>query len=111
MIRNKRGDPLAKVAGHPMNYLMFRPLCRCGDIDDGVGLSHWRVEDPKGFQDAEGGWVIPFADLEEMYMLAKAVRPSLGVVEGMCVHSVNWLKCEHCRPPGSQSTSGAVKSE
>lgn len=75
MIKNKEDLLLAEVAGHGHQYLMFRPWCRCGNIDDGIGLSHWRVKDPKGVDDTEGGWVISFADLEEMYLAAKSLRP------------------------------------
>ena len=66
---------LAPVAGHPHAYLAFRAgPSRCGAIMDGISLAHWNCPDPQGFKDAEGGWVIAFADLEEMYLIAKAAR-------------------------------------
>ena len=54
-----------EVAGHPEPTLMLRRgICECGNITDGVALSHGR----------RGGWVISFADLKRIYEAAKAER-------------------------------------
>lgn len=66
---------LADVAGHGHKFLAFRAgPTRCGQITDGVSFAHWRVEEPLSHADGEGSWVVPFADLEAMYLAAKAAR-------------------------------------
>lgn len=76
MIKSKDGHyHLVGVAGHSHDVLAVNTnRIRCGQIEDGVSFSHWRVKEPKGHADAEGGWVISFADLESIYLAAKSVR-------------------------------------
>lgn len=51
-----------------MDNLWFRPgPCRCGNITDGVALAH----------DQRGDWIVSFADLERMYLLAKQARQGM----------------------------------
>ena len=69
---DKKNKPyqFVDVAGHEYPLLRFGPKSRCGEIEDGVSFSH------AGNKDAEGGWVISFADLEAMYNFAKSWRSS-----------------------------------
>jgi hypothetical protein len=52
------------VAGHTEPNLKVWLRSRCGKIKDGVAFAHGK----------EGGWVIGFADLERIYLAAKAQR-------------------------------------
>lgn len=66
---------LADVAGHGHKFLAFRVgPARCGAITDGVSFAHWKIEEPLSWADYEGSWVIPFADLEAIYLAAKEAR-------------------------------------
>jgi len=70
------------VAGHNMSRLIVSTgRGRCGDIGDGVSMTHSKVDDPKSWSDCEGCWVISFEDLEAFYLAAKAYRDKNPFIE------------------------------
>lgn len=78
----KHDDYLIAVAGHGFKWLAVDPgRHRCGKIEDGVSLAHWLCEEPNRYQ-ADGSWIISFADLEAFYLAAKAYRDSDSAGEG-----------------------------
>lgn len=65
MTKDENGNYVASVQGHTEKTLAFRPgVSVCGNIRDGVSFANGN----------EGGWVISFEDLEEMYILAVMKR-------------------------------------
>lgn len=71
-MKKKDGYFLVNIVGHPAPTLRFHAWSRCGSIQDGVGFAIGN----------EGGWVIEFKDLEQMYHAAKAARPVSSASEG-----------------------------
>lgn len=73
---------IINVAGHPKQYLIvgITPT-RCGDIYNGVSLSHAYVENPQNWVEGEGSWVISFEDLEAFYLAAKEYRDTHPNIE------------------------------
>ncbi len=70
-----KGDGyLIRVAGWLSNFgaVSLGPI-RCGHIEDGISLSLSDCEEPNKSQWHPGG-VIAFADLEAIYLAAKALR-------------------------------------
>jgi len=70
-----KGDGyLIRTAGWLSNFAMvgLGPT-RCGHIEDGISLSLADAEEPNPTQWHPGG-VISFADLEAIYLAAKALR-------------------------------------
>jgi len=78
----KHEDYLIETAGHTFRWLAVEPgIHRCAGIEDGVALAHWNCEEPRGRGQAEGGWLISFADLEAFYLAAKAHRDAVSAGE------------------------------
>ena len=62
---------IIKTAGHPLAVLVARPgIASCGQIEDGIAF--WHAANRRG--DEEGSWLIRYADLERLYMAARAFR-------------------------------------
>ena len=53
-----------KVAGHPKKLLFSPGVSRCGDIEDGVAFTFV----------GEGCWVVPYAELLRITLLAAVAR-------------------------------------
>lgn len=67
--RTNMCDLTFKTAGHREPLLTVNTnVIRCGHIHDGVSFMNHREGQHTG------GWIIAFADLEQIYQSAKAVR-------------------------------------
>lgn len=70
---NEYGNYITESQGHTNETFRFNPgVSRCGGIHDGVTFEHGN----------EGGWVVSFAALEQMYLLAKERRAAIAKATG-----------------------------
>ena len=54
-----------EMAGHTKDHFYFEPgPTACGEIEDGIAFEF----------DNDGGWVVPFSELEAMYLASVKVR-------------------------------------
>lgn len=68
-----------EVAGHTKPRLrVYTGVSMCGEIKDGITLSHAGLTKFS----SEGGWVVSFADLEKVYLAARAFRAAISAPVG-----------------------------